>query len=317
MGIHDRGYYQDDEWKQEGSPGAYGAQPRSMVTTLIIINLVVFGLDLFSPKVPGWGESQWVSTTLALKTSAGLKAPEPNEQALRQQQVRPNYQGPFENPLYFWQIFTYGFAHASAGTPSGIFHILFNMIALFVFGRAVEQRYGPEEFLKFYLIAIVVAGLFWLLSHVTRGSPASAVGASGAVVAVTILFVLNFPRQVVYLMGVLPVPAWVVGVLIVGSDLFNSIDSHSRVAWEAHMTGAAFAAAYFFGKWHFRWIQWDRLREFWKRKPHLRIHRPDDDRLSKQADEILAKIHDQGEESLTARERKILERYSKTMRKDR
>lgn len=309
MGIYDRGYYQDDQWKQGGAPTMRPA--RSMVITIIIINAAIFAIDVFSPRIVqqdsestaserSENKTQWVSHTLSLKYGIS----------------NFGYPGPFENPLYFWQLLSYGFAHSSIGSDHGIFHIAFNMFTLFFLGRAVEQRYGPQEFIKFYLIAIVVAGFAWLCSRALTGGAASAVGASGAVAAVVILFVLNFPKETVYLFGVIGIPAWILGVVLVGFDILNSLNSESQIAVEAHLGGALFAAAYFYGKWNFRWLRFNWLADRFSGKPRLKVHKPDGgtEKLSEQADEILEKLHTQGEESLTRRERKILERYSKNVR---
>ena len=56
--------------------------------------------------------------------------------------------------------------HASLQDPNGFFHILFNMIGLFVFGRDVELRYGRQEMLRFYLLAVMVSGAAWLLIQI-------------------------------------------------------------------------------------------------------------------------------------------------------
>ena len=140
----------------------------------------------------------------------------------------------------------------------------------------------------------------------------------GELVKIVMLFILNFPKQTLYLMGILPMPAWVLGVLFVGMDILNSINHESRIAAEAHLAGAAFAAMYFFGKWNFEWLRFDWLTDRFSGKPKLKVHRPEvTDELSREADAILDKVHRLGEESLTRKERKTLERYSKTVRKDR
>ena len=333
MGIYDRGYYHDDEWR--GQPSGRGVSGRSMVTTLILINVGVFVLDLFSPVVPlvprptqnelnqftaeqrrrveeliREDKNQWVSVTLALKTNALQNDPQKGQLP---EQVGV---GPLEKPWMFWQLLTYGFAHASLGTSTGMMHIAFNMLTLFFLGRAVEQRYGSQEFIRIYLVAIVIAGLAWLLAHAIRRDPGWAVGASGAVATVVILFVLNFPKQTVLLMGVLPMPAWVLGVLFIGIDILNSFSAENQIAVEAHFAGAAFAVAYFYGKWHFRWLKFGWLTDRFSGKPRLRVHSPDkgNEKLSEQADRILDKLHREGEQSLSKRERKILEEYSRRMR---
>ncbi len=301
MGIEDRSYYRDS-YEQRMSFGFGSGGGRSIIVTIIIINVALWFIDCFTqhvgPPNPATGEKplRFLSYTMALNTNI------------------------ISEPWNFWKLLTYGFAHASLGTKSGIFHILFNMLTLFFLGRAVEEKLGKEEFLKFYLLAIVVSGLGWLLVNLLKiqmgGSPASAVGASGAVAAVVGLFVFNFPKQKIYIWGVLGMPAWVLGILMVGIDIFNSLSDSSRIAGEAHLAGFAFAAVYHYLKWNFRWIKTQWVQDRLAGKPNLKVHKPDDafEKLKNEADAILEKIHQHGEESLTRRERKTLEKYSRKVR---
>ena len=86
------------------------------------------------------------------------------------------------------------------------------MLAIFFFGRAVEQVLGKAEFYRFYFVAVVVSGLAWVLSvNVFSGDylpGRTYLIASGGVMAVLAVFVWYFPRQEVLIWGVLPVPAW-------------------------------------------------------------------------------------------------------------
>ena len=290
MGIQDRGYYQDDEWKPDAQRSA-----RSVTVTLIIINVVVFVADMFSGvayETEQGDKVQWVSNALAIKA---------------------------ETPWAVWQWITYGFAHSSIQTKAGIFHIAFNMIALFFFGRAMEQNLGRSEFLKFYLLAIIFSGLIWLGSQLMQGNTAAkAVGASGAVTAVVMWFVFNYPREVVMLLTI-PMPAWLLGVILIGANILGTLGSQTTIAVEAHLGGALFAAGYFYFKWNFRWLKTEWIADRFSGKPRLKVHNPSrrEEQLNALADAILEKVHLQGEESLTRKERKILEQYSRRVRRDR
>ena len=322
MGIYDRGYYDDDQWKGDSANSGRSTFRKSAIATIIMINVIVFLIDMFSPKVTFEktilnenGEEQVVQQpTNSQQVSVSL--------ALKHGMDDVGYNGPAENPLCFYQLLTYGFAHASIGDDFGLMHIAFNMLTLFFLGMSVEQKYGRNEFLKFYVLALLFAGAVWLLVKVTTGTSQMAVGASGAVAAVVILFVLNFPKRTVLLMGVIPMPAWVLGVMFVGMDILNSFDSQSKIAFEAHLAGVAFAAMYYYGKWNFEWMKFgwlSRIGDRFSGKPNLKVHTPQeaDPELARQADVILDKLHRLGEESLSRKERKILERFSKTVRKNR
>ena len=223
----------------------------------------------------------------------------------------------FQGNWQVWQLLSYGFMHASLQDPNGFFHILFNMIGLFVFGRDVELRYGRQEMLRFYLLAVMVSGAAWLLIQIlTHQSPGLLVGASGGVAAVVILYCFNFPQRKLLLMGIWPVPAWGLGVGFVACDLFGAAGGGSAtIAYVAHLAGAGFASGYFLLGWKLSGQGSQSGKNWFKRKPRLKVHHPDVDQKTEQAaDKILAKIREHGEESLSKKERRIMEDYSRRMR---
>jgi membrane associated rhomboid family serine protease len=203
-----------------------------------------------------------------------------------------------------------------------------NMFVLWMFGRTIESRLGRSEFLYFYLIAIVFSGLFWLVGTNLwlAASPADAgiptvFGASGAVTAVFMLFILYYPHQTLYLFGAFAIPAWVLGLIIIGSDVLRAISGTAgNVAWQAHIGGAAFAFLYARFRWQFtRFLpalgSWPKS---WK-SPRLKIHAEEEDAsdLDAEGDRILDKLLHEGEQSLTRSERRVLEKYSRRMREKR
>jgi hypothetical protein len=145
----------------------------------------------------------------------------------------------------------------------------------------------------------------------------SLVGASGGVSAVVALFVFMFPRATLLLFGVIPMRAWILGVILLAHNFYIALNPESRTAWEAHLIGFGFGAAYYYGKWNFSALKFGGLP---KRKPKLRVHDPDegdDPQLQEEADRILKKISEQGEASLSRRERKVLTQYSQRLRQRR
>lgn len=165
----------------------------------------------------------------------------------------------YDHPdFHFWQIATYMFMHA------GWEHILFNMLALWIFGSTVEDVWGGKRFLIFYLLCGVGAALFqvgtmaielqMLLSKVNagtiskeeflgRGGPVynmTVVGASGAINGVMAAFAYLFPNAPMYLF-LFPVPIkakyLVIGYFLI--DLFGGINgSGDNIAHFAHVGGA-------------------------------------------------------------------------------
>jgi membrane associated rhomboid family serine protease len=214
----------------------------------------------------------------------------------------------FQQPWHAWQLVTYGFVH----DPKNLLHVAFNMLGLWFFGRDVEGFYGRAEFLRIYLVAVVVAGLLWAISAANRGNQ-ELIGASGGVMCVIILFVLHFPMRRILIWGVLPVPAWALGTLYVLTDFFGVRDD-DIVAHVAHLGGMGFAALYYYSGFNLGRLVPRRLKvPSFKFKPKLRIHDPEERAadLNQQVDRILEKIHREGEASLTKSERRTLEEASR------
>jgi hypothetical protein len=187
------------------------------------------------------------------------------------------------------------------------------MLTLFFLGRPLEARYGSREFLRIYLAGIVVSGLVWSLVRLPLENAGIVKGASGGVSTILALFVLNYPHERVMLFGMIPAPAWVIGLLALVSDIGNAFSTNSTIAGEAHLAGAGFGALYFFRRWNFQkwdWTGWI------PRRNNLRVHRPVDDyqSLQDQVDVILEKISREGEASLSRKERKKLEQLSREIR---
>jgi len=228
--------------------------------------------------------------------------------------------GTLTRPLYWWQFLSYGFAHS----PVDYWHIAGNMLVLFFLGRDIEARYGAKEFLRLYLVMLVVAALVWAGIEKLRGEPdlISAVGASGAISGIVILYALNFPHRTLLLFFVIPVPAWVAGLLVVLLDMYGALSGVGHIAFTAHLGGAAFAFLYYRLGWNLsRWSGWLSL-DWLKPRPRLRVHDPDRQEqpkqdLSDEVDRILQKISAEGEQSLTRKERRTLETASREYQRKR
>jgi hypothetical protein len=163
----------------------------------------------------------------------------------------------------------------------------------------------------------IVCGSLWLVKSFALNTPQTEIllGASGAVICIEMLFVLNFPKETVYLF-VFPIPAWVLGVFLVLSNLVSS--PSTGVAVDVHVVGILFAFAYFFLGWNFGFLQ-DLQGTFRRAKrkllgPKLRVHQENGATDDAEADRILQKIHEQGKDSLTSKERKFMEKYSRRVR---
>jgi membrane associated rhomboid family serine protease len=285
MGLYDRPYLQDDSSRAGNWPGA-----RTMVLNLILINSALWIADAFT-------SDHQITRFLTLSSDV------------------------IRRPWDLWQLLSYGFVHSSE-----ISHVLFNMIGLWFFGSEVESLYGRMEFLRLYLLAIVVAGLTWLIITVATlgpGEEARLVGASGGVMAVIALFVFNFPKRTILIWGILPAPAWALGMFFVFMDISGYMHPNgSNVANVAHLGGFAFGALYFKTGLNLgRFVPGNWPPKFKSPlRPKLRIHEPREevvDDLTEQVDAILEKISRQGEASLSKKERRTLEEASKRYQKKR
>jgi membrane associated rhomboid family serine protease len=139
--------------------------------------------------------------------------------------------------LWVWQLATYMFLHG------GIFHIVFNMLALWMFGTELERIWGTRYFLKFYLVTGIGAGfltvLFSLLpfGFAQQLQHANIIGASGAIYGLLLAYALYFPDRPIYMYFVFPVPAKIF-VAIMGAIAFmSSLSEMGGVANATHLGG--------------------------------------------------------------------------------
>ena len=139
-----------------------------------------------------------------------------------------------------WQFVTYMFVHGN------IRHLLLNMLGLFFFGVGVERAIGSKEFLLFYFTSgILSAVLSFALYYFTGSYMVFLLGASGAVYAVLFAYAVCYPRSIIYLWWVIPIPAPIV-VLIFGIiEVVSGFFSSSNVAHFTHLFGFLVAFFYF------------------------------------------------------------------------
>jgi membrane associated rhomboid family serine protease len=164
--------------------------------------------------------------------------------------------------LRVWQLLTYMFLHA------GIFHILFNMLALWMFGAELERVWGTRYFLKFYFVCGFGAGLLTVVfSFLPFGFAQSLqyvriVGASGAIYGLLLAFAMYFPDRPI-LMIVFWVPARICVAILGAIALVTSLSEVGGVANATHLGGLI--VGYFYlkgGRIHpiaevkYRYLKW-------------------------------------------------------------
>ncbi len=168
-----------------------------------------------------------------------------------------------------WQLVTYMFIHA------GLFHIIFNMLALWMFGTELERIWGTRFFLKFYFVTGIGAAVLTILVSLLPWGPArqlyasDIVGASGAIYGVLLAYALYFPDRKIYYMMLFPIPARIF-VLIIGAVAFlSSMSESGGVANATHLGGLLVAYVYLttlrkgpriqLNPWaevKYRWVKW-------------------------------------------------------------
>lgn len=143
----------------------------------------------------------------------------------------------------------------SAFSHMEVTHLVFNMIGLYFFGTHIGGVLGPEYLLKLYLAGALAGSVFYLVYHAffapslertptgwIDASRVPGLGASGAVNAIMLLDIFLFPKQTLYLEFIIPVPAILLGIFIIGNDLLRVLKGDSHISGSAHLGGAAVAA---------------------------------------------------------------------------
>lgn len=188
------------------------------VRAIIIANIVVYVLELVAPR--------------AIVTLLGLSP----QDVLTRGRV--------------WEPVTYLFVHS----PTSLMHILFNMLAVWMFGVDLERRWGTEAFTKYYFVTGVGAGLSVILvsllpfDAVRSSYYAVTIGASGAVYGLLLAWAVIFPHRQILFMLIFPMSARVF-VIIMGAIAFLSAasGSSSGVSNLAHLGGLAVGYVYLKG----------------------------------------------------------------------
>jgi membrane associated rhomboid family serine protease len=202
-----------------------------------------------------------------------------------------------------WTLVTYMFLHG------GFTHILFNMLGLYFFGPRVEQRIGSSHFFALYMISGITGGL---LSFYNPNVPI--IGASGAIFGVLLAYARFWPRDQIFIWGIIPVEVrWLVLIYTV----ISLMGWGSGVAHFAHLGG--FLGAFLYLLWLERSVGAKKFRRVatappaakdavlgnWRNVNRASVHAVNKDEV----DRILDKISASGIGSLTPQERLFLSNF--------
>jgi len=230
--------------------------------------------------------------------------------------------------FYLWQLLTFQFMHA------GWMHIIFNSLAIYFFGRTVESALGSHRFLSIYLVSGIIGGLVQMVFAMLMPSfdlpvVGASAGASGLVAAFA---VINWTEPFTIILYFVPITMrgrtlLVVSIVIAVVGILNV---NSNVANAAHLGGVLAGFLYARQMVNGHWPDWrifprrERPRQvvaartgenkFWRSSPVEEEDASTDNFLQREVDPILEKISAHGIQSLTSRERDILEAARKKMK---
>ncbi len=142
-----------------------------------------------------------------------------------------------------WQLFTYMFLH----DPTGVGHILFNMLFLWMFGKDIEPVWGTRRFLQYYFVCGVGAGICALLMSAVFGPDAGGrtIGASGAIFGLLLAFGVLFPDATILFAFIFPMKAkYAVAIYAAIAFFMTTLPSGSGVSHVAHFGGMLWGYLY-------------------------------------------------------------------------
>ena len=191
----------------------------SAIETLIIINVVIFILTYLPDYLRiSRAPLNFITILFALNINFPNNIPSVNNGA-------------------YWQILTSMFLHGN------LFHILFNMYGLYIFGKPINKMWGDLKFYLFYLMCGICANILsFIFFYLTKFNPVSLIGASGAVYAILLAFAAYFPDTKLLLFFFIPMKVkWAI-LLFTAIEVFSQISkSSSNIAHITHLFGFLFA----------------------------------------------------------------------------
>jgi len=270
---------------------------RSVVTTLIILNVAVFVLCLLTTGRSSGG----VRSGEDILTSPLFQWMAMWPDAVTHGQV--------------WRVLSAQFLHWSFG------HIFMNMLGLHFLGRPLERDWGSRQFLAIYLISGTL-GMVALLGLVQVGwlTPALAAGASGGVLALLGACAVRYPHAEVYIYFLFPIKIRTAALLFGAWYIVNLYQRGPNAGGDAcHLAGLVLGAW-----WAFRGESWwDRTAWHWSqrrgrpRKVRVQRFTPGFERRvedEETIDRILKKVYDGGIHSLTEAEKRALQEATERQR---
>ncbi len=272
MGLYDRDYTQADfESGHRYGPHMRMAMPKitPVVKWLLIINISVFVVMFLIDPLANFF-FHWFSV----------------------------YPATVLTSLQIWRVVTYQFLHANT------WHIFGNMLILFFFGPMLERLWGSRKFLTFYLVCGAIGGLLYpFLVLVGWLNVAYLVGASGSILGLLAAGAILFPNMMIYILGIIPVKLRILAIIFAAISIISLLrpDQFTNAGGEAaHLGGMVAGAVYVLSQ---SWRDKFRLKQrsgAWQKKVSAQRN------LQVEVDRILKKVHSEGIQNLTVKEKRIL-----------
>ncbi|HZN02052.1 MAG TPA: rhomboid family intramembrane serine protease [Candidatus Polarisedimenticolia bacterium] len=206
------------------------------VKGLIIANVSVYALQIITQRFGG-GEVRGIETLFGLNPAFMWEK------------------------KWLWQLVTYMFLHS----PGWLFHLIINMLMLWMFGTEVERMWGTRRFLKYYFTCGIGAGLVTCATFWTS----TTYGASGAVFGVMLAYAMTFPERIIYFWFIFPMRALSFVLLCAGIEVVSLLNLPDGVAHTAHLGGMLFGWLFMKRAWRVQAL-WAELRWRWRRR-RLRV----------------------------------------------
>jgi membrane associated rhomboid family serine protease len=199
--------------------------------------------------------------------------------------------------IQVWRFISYQFLH------DGWFHILFNMFALYMFGPTIEQIWGSRRFAIFYISCGAMGGILYTLLVLFRFLDSGVmIGASGAICGILAASAVLFPNMRILFLAMIPLSMRTLAIILLGISILNFLAGQNAGGEAAHLAGMAVGALYVV------WRPWmDKIR-FKPAKTQWEKNLERERRFRFDVDRILDKVHANGIQSLTWREKRILKK---------
>jgi len=191
---------------------------------------------------------------------------------------------------------------------AGLWHLVVNMLMLWFFAPALENAWGRNRFLSYYFFTGIGAGLCSFVMAFRSTIPV--IGASGAIFGLLVAYMIMFPETVILLFFIFPMKIRQAVLLLAGINLLGALSSpNAGIAYFAHLGGGLFGYLYLKSEWLRR--QFSHGLGKYKRKEVVGGQQLKDAELDRKVDVILDKVSKYGMNSLSKKEREILELKSK------